>query len=44
LIETAKAYGLDSHAYLLRVFEELPAAVSVEDVEALLPQRVKTAD
>jgi len=43
LIETAKAHGLDPHAYLLRVFEELPAAASVEDFEALLPQRVKTA-
>ena len=43
LIETAKANGLDPHAYLLRVFEELPAAASVEDFEALLPQRVKTA-
>ena len=43
LIETAKAHGLDPHAYLLRVFEELPAAASLEDFEALLPQRVKTA-
>jgi len=44
LIETAKAHGLDPYAYLLRVFKELPAAASVEEIEALLPQRVKTAD
>ena len=44
LIETAKAHGLDPHAYLRRVFKDLPSAVSVEDIEALLPQRVKTAD
>ena len=43
LIETAKAHGLDPHAYLLRVFKDLPSAASVEDIEALLPQRVKTA-
>jgi hypothetical protein len=37
LIETAKANGLEPYAYLQRVFERLPAAQSVEDVEALLP-------
>jgi transposase len=40
LIETAKAHGLDPHAYLLRVFKELPSATSLEDIEALLPQRL----
>ena len=43
LIETAKAHGLDPHAYLLRVFKELPAASSVEEIEALLPQRITPA-
>ena len=44
LIETAKANGLDPHAYLREVFERLPLADSVEKIEALLPQRVKAAD
>ena len=44
LIEEAKAHGLDPHAYLLDVFTKLPMAKSVEAFEALLPQRVKTAD
>jgi hypothetical protein len=44
LIETAKAHGLDPHAYLLDVFTRLPMAKDVEAFEALLPQRVKTAD
>jgi len=44
LIETAKAHGLEPHKYLLELFEKLPAAVSVDDFEALLPQRVQTAD
>lgn len=43
LIETAKAHGHDPHSYLREVFEKLPAADSVEKIEALLPQRVKTA-
>jgi transposase len=37
LIETAKANGLEPYAYLRRVFTELPAAQSVEAIEALLP-------
>ena len=44
LIETAKANGLDPHAYLREVFERLPMADSVEKIEALLPQRVKAAN
>lgn len=44
LIETAKANGLNPYEYLNLVFEELPNAQSVEDVEKLLPWRanVKT--
>lgn len=35
LIETAKANGLEPYQYLRRVFETLPAARSVEEIEAL---------
>jgi transposase len=37
LILTAKANGHEPYRYLCHVFKELPAATSVEDVEALLP-------
>ena len=37
LIETAKANGLEPYAYLREVFTRLPAAATVEDIEALLP-------
>jgi len=37
LVETAKANGLEPHAYLTEVYERLPLATSLEDVEALLP-------
>jgi transposase len=40
LVETAKANGIEPHAYLSRVFERLPHAKTVEDVEALLPWNV----
>ncbi len=39
LIETAKANSIEPWAYLQRVFAELPKAVTLEDVEALLPHR-----
>ena len=39
LIETAKANGIEPWAYLQHVFTELPKAVMLEDVEALLPHR-----
>jgi hypothetical protein len=42
LIETAKANGIEPWAYLQRVFTELPKAETLEQVEALLPHRVKT--
>ena len=41
LIETAKANGLEPHAYLKKVFTDLPNARTVEEVEALLPWNVK---
>jgi transposase len=37
LIETAKANGLEPYHYLRKVFKELPAAQSIEAIEALLP-------
>ncbi len=37
LIETAKANGLQPYDYLKRIFTELPAADTVEQIEALLP-------
>ena len=44
LIETAKAHGLDPHAYLNTIFDRLPHAVSVADYEALLPGAVKDGE
>lgn len=41
LIETAKASGIDPYAYLKRVFAELPKAITLADVEALLPWNVR---
>ncbi|MFP7754805.1 IS66 family transposase [Thermodesulfobacteriota bacterium B35] len=40
LIETAKANRLEPYAYLRHVFEKLPMAVTIEDVEALLPWNI----
>jgi len=37
IIETAKANGLEPHAYLTRLFTELPNAQTVADIEKLLP-------
>ena len=37
LIETAKANGIESYAYLKTVFTELPQATTIEQIEALLP-------
>ena len=37
LIETAKANGLEPYAYLRHIFEKLPQATTLADVEALLP-------
>ncbi|MFM7386058.1 MAG: IS66 family transposase [Betaproteobacteria bacterium] len=40
IVETAKANGLEPYAYLKLVFEKLPQAVTLADVEALLPWNV----
>lgn len=41
LISTARANGLDPSAYLIHLFEKLPAADTVEALEALLPWNVR---
>ena len=43
LVETAKANGLEPHAYLSLLFARLPYATTVADFEALLPWNVKAA-
>lgn len=42
IVETAKANGVEPHAYLSLLFARLPHATTVEDFEALLPWSVKT--
>jgi transposase len=44
LIETAKANGLDPHAYFREVLTQLPYADSVEKLEALLPWNIKLSN
>jgi transposase len=44
LIETARANGLEPYTWLRRVLRELPAAQSVEAVEALLPWSLHRQD
>jgi transposase len=41
LVETAKANGVEPYAWLRRVLRELPAAKTVEEVEALLPWNLR---
>ena len=40
LVETAKINGKEPHAYLTHIYERLPLATTVEDIEALLPWNV----
>lgn len=44
LIETAKANGREPYDYLQHVFTRLPAAQTVEEVEALLPWNLEAED
>lgn len=44
LVETAKANGLEPYTWLRRVMRDLPAAKTVDDVEALLPWNLHAAD
>lgn len=41
LVESAKASGVEPHAYLSLLFKRLPSAQGVEDFEALLPWTAK---
>jgi transposase len=41
LVETAKANGVEPHAYLTRLFERLPHLTTVEHYEAMLPWNLK---
>ena len=41
LVMTARANGVEPFAYLSYLFERLPAATTVDDIEALLPWNVK---
>jgi hypothetical protein len=41
LVETAKANGVEPHAYLSHLFTDLPKVSRVEQLEALLPWSVK---
>ena len=40
LIETAKANGLESYAYLRHIFNRLPLAQTEQDLKDLLPQNI----
>ena len=42
LVQTARANELEPYAYLRRLFTELPAAQTVEQIEALLPWNIKS--
>lgn len=44
LVETAKANGLEPYTWLRRVMRDLPAAKTVEEVEALLPWNFHAPD
>ena len=41
LVMTARANGVEPFEYLSEVFEQLPAATTVEAIEALLPWNLK---
>lgn len=41
LIETAKANGLEPYAYLRHLFDNIPAAQTIDDFDALLPWNSK---
>ena len=44
LVQTAKANGMEPYAWLRRVLRDLPAAKTVEAVEALLPWNLRIPD
>jgi hypothetical protein len=44
LIETARANGLEPYDYLRQVLQDIGAAKTVEDIEALLPWHIRLTD
>ncbi len=44
MVETAKANGLDPYAWLRRIMRDLPAARTVDEIEALLPWNLHAMD
>ena len=40
LVETARANGIEPHAYLSRLFADLPKAASADHFESLLPWNI----
>ena len=44
LVQTAKANGLEPYTWLRQVLRDLPAARTVEEVEALLPWNLRIPD
>lgn len=44
LVQTAKANGLEPYTWLRRVLRDLPAAKTVDEVEALLPWNLRLTD
>ena len=41
---TCTVYGLEPYRYLRQVFDDLPKATTVEDIEALLPWNVSLTE
>ncbi|MFH1727970.1 MAG: transposase domain-containing protein [Pseudomonadota bacterium] len=41
-MQTAKANNLDVNEYFRKILEELPKAKTLEDIEALLPHKIKS--
>ena len=44
LLQTAKANGLEPYTWLRRVMRDLPAAKTLEEMEALLPWNLHALD
>jgi len=44
LIESAKANGIEPYRYLRHIFEQIPRAKTREELETLLPHRIKPPD
>jgi len=41
VIETAKANDLEPYAYLRKIFTDLPNAETIDQIDALLPWKIK---